>query len=109
MLTVVDQVNPWLTPRRTLASITQPQDGAPTIRSGTGRPTSQPATSTGLRPRRSARAAAPTVVTPLVKPKAAVKGSAALTAARPHTFLARSRRAARFRPSLPPTTALAAT
>ena len=50
MITVVDQVRPWLTPSRTLAKTTQPQAGAQMSRSGTGRPTSQPATRTGLRP-----------------------------------------------------------
>ena len=56
MITVVDQVRPWLTPSSTLAATIHAQDGARMIRSGTGRPTSQPATSTGLRPNRSASA-----------------------------------------------------
>ena len=50
MITVVDQVRPWLTPSRTLANTTQPHVGAHINSSGTGRPMSQPATSTGLRP-----------------------------------------------------------
>jgi hypothetical protein len=50
MITVVDQHKPWLMPSRTLAATTQPQLGAQMISSGTGTPTSQPATSTGLRP-----------------------------------------------------------
>ena len=50
MITVVDQVRPWLMPRRTLASTTHPQSGAQMRRSGTGSPMSQPATRTGLRP-----------------------------------------------------------
>ena len=50
MMTVVDQVRPWFIPRRTLARITHPHDGAQISRSGTGSPSSQPATSTGLRP-----------------------------------------------------------
>ena len=50
MITVVDQVNPWLTPSRTLAAITHPHVGAHINSSGTGTATSQPATSTGLRP-----------------------------------------------------------
>ena len=50
MMTVVDQVRPWLTPSRTLAAITQPHDGAQINSSGTGTPMSQPATRTGLRP-----------------------------------------------------------
>ena len=50
MITVVDQVSPWLTPSSTLAKTTQPHDGAHISSNGTGRPISQPATSTGLRP-----------------------------------------------------------
>ena len=50
MITVVDQVRPWLTPSRTLAKITHPHVGAHISSSGTGRPMSQPATRTGLRP-----------------------------------------------------------
>ena len=55
MITVVDQVRPWLTPSRTLAAMTQPQLGAQMSSRGTGKPISQPATSTGLRPYRSDR------------------------------------------------------
>ncbi len=36
MMTVVDQVRPWLTPSRTLANTTQPQVGAHMSSSGTG-------------------------------------------------------------------------
>ena len=36
MMTVVDQVSPWLTPSRTLATTTQPQVGAQISSSGTG-------------------------------------------------------------------------
>ena len=50
MMTVVDQVRPWLMPSSTLAAMTQPQVGAQMSSSGTGRPMSQPATRTGLRP-----------------------------------------------------------
>ena len=50
MITVVDQVRPWLMPSRTFAATTQPQVGAQISSSGTGRATSQPATRTGLRP-----------------------------------------------------------
>ena len=50
MMTVVDQVRPWLMPSSTLAATTQPQVGAQISSSGTGTATSQPATSTGLRP-----------------------------------------------------------
>ena len=50
MITVVDQHRPWLTPSRTLAATIQLQVGAQMISRGTGRPISQPATRTGLRP-----------------------------------------------------------
>ena len=50
MITVVDQVSPWLTPSRTLANTTQPQVGAHINSNGTGSPISQPAIRTGLRP-----------------------------------------------------------
>jgi hypothetical protein len=53
MITVVDQVRPWLTPSSTLAAITQFQSGAHISRKGTGLATNQPATSTPLRPKRS--------------------------------------------------------
>ena len=53
MMTVVDHVSPWLMPRKTLASNTQFQLGAHIRRKGTGTATSQPATSTCLRPKRS--------------------------------------------------------
>ncbi len=55
MITVVDQVSPWLTPSRTLVKSTQLQLGAHMSRKGTGAATSQPATSTCLRPKRSER------------------------------------------------------
>ena len=50
MMTVVDQVRPWLMPSSTFAAMTHPQLGAQISSSGTGSATSQPATSTGLRP-----------------------------------------------------------
>ena len=48
MMTVVDQVRPWLIPSNTLAATTQPQVGAQISSSGTGRATSQPADQDGL-------------------------------------------------------------
>ncbi len=53
MITVVDQVRPWLMPSSTLAASTQFQSGAHISMNGTGTATSQPATSTCLRPNRS--------------------------------------------------------
>ena len=50
MMTVVDQVRPWLMPSSTFAATTHAQLGAQISSSGTGSPISQPATSTGLRP-----------------------------------------------------------
>ena len=51
MMTVVDQVSPWLIPSKTLAATTQPQLGAQISSSGMGA-TSQPTTRTGA-PHRS--------------------------------------------------------
>jgi hypothetical protein len=53
MITVSDQVRPWLTPSSTFAATTQAQLGATMSSTGTGIATSQPATRTGLRPNRS--------------------------------------------------------
>ncbi len=68
MITVVDQLRPWLRPRSTFAATTQPQLGAQISISGTGTANSQPAMSTGRRPYRSdqvpARKFAPALVTP---------------------------------------------
>ena len=50
MMTVVDQVRPWLMPSRRFANSTQFQLGAHISRNGTGTATSHPATSTCLRP-----------------------------------------------------------
>ena len=59
MITVVDQVSPWLTPSSTLAATTQCQAGAHISTKGTGIATSHPATRTCLRPKRSDRRPAP--------------------------------------------------
>src|SRR5687768_7549829 len=85
MITVVDQVSPWLTPRNTLAAITQPHDGAQINNSGTGRPASQPATSTGLRPQRSDSVPAKKLVTALTAPNAAMNVNAAVNAVSPNS------------------------
>ena len=55
--------------------MTQPQCGAQISSSGTGRPISQPATRTGLRPYRSDRVPAARLVSALVMPKATMKVS----------------------------------
>ena len=68
MMTVVDQVSPWLMPSSTLAATTQLQAGAQISSSGAGRATSHPATRTGLRPYRSDRVPAKKLVTALTAP-----------------------------------------
>src|SRR5438445_6918572 len=109
MLTVIDQARPWLIPRRTLARITQPQLGAQISKSGTGKAANQPATRTGLRPKRSDSGPAAKLVRALVRPKATMKVSAAVTAVRWKTYVASSGRTVRSCPSMPPTRALTPT
>ena len=53
MITVSDQVRPWLMPSNTFAATTHAQLGATMSSTGTGTATSHPATRTGLRPNRS--------------------------------------------------------
>src|SRR3989304_7630422 len=53
MMTVVDQQSPWLTPRRKLATVIHPHDGAHIKMKGMGRPTIQPPTRSAFRPIRS--------------------------------------------------------
>jgi hypothetical protein len=55
MMTVVDQVRPWLTPSSAFAKSTHDQLGAHIRRNGTGGGDSHPPTSTCLRPKRSER------------------------------------------------------
>jgi hypothetical protein len=109
MITVVDQVSPWLMPSNTLATITQPHDGAHINSSGTGRPISHPATSTGLRPTRSDSVPAKKLVAALTAPNATMKVSADVNAVSPKTFLASNGRTVRSWPIIPPTSALIAT
>ncbi len=70
MMTVVDQVSPWLTPSSTLATTIQVQVGPQASRNGTGTATSQPVTSTGLRPARSEIVPAKKLVAAFTTPKA---------------------------------------
>lgn len=109
MMMVVDHVSPWLTPSSTFANTTQPHDGAQMSRSGTGTPTSQPATSTGLRPKRSESVPAKKLVIAFVTPNATMNVSVAVRAVRPNTSSARSGRIVRSWPIIPPTSALTAT
>ena len=55
MITVADQVRPWLIPRKTFAIRIQVHDGAHISRNGTGSTTSHPATRMRFRPETSAR------------------------------------------------------
>ena len=50
MMTVVDQVSPWLTPNNALARRIQFQEGAHINRKGTGAASSQPVTRTTFLP-----------------------------------------------------------
>ena len=108
MITVVDQVRPWLTPSSTLANTIQPQVGAHINSSGTGRPMSQPATRTGLRPKRSDSVPAKKLVAAFTAPNATMKVSAAVNAVSPNTRSASSGRTVRSWPIIPPTSALTA-
>jgi hypothetical protein len=104
MITVVDHVMPWFMPSRTLATITQAHDGAHMRSSGTGTPTSHPATRTGLRPIRSASAPVTRFVSALVAPNATTNVALAVKAARPNVRSASSGSA--FLADHPPTRAL---
>ena len=95
MITVVDQVSPWLTPNNTLATITHDHVGAHISSSGTGTPITHPATSTGLRPYRSDRVPAKKLVTAFTAPKAAMNVSVAVNAVSPNTSVASSGRTVR--------------
>ena len=109
MITVVDQVRPWFTPSRTLAKITHPQLGAQINRSGTGMAMIQPATSTGLRPKRSDRVPAKKLVAAFTIPNAAMKVSVEENAVSPNSCSASSGRTVRSWPIIPPTSALTPT
>jgi hypothetical protein len=109
MITVVDQVIPWLRPSKTLAAMTQPQLGAQINRNGMGTAASQPATRIGLRPIRSVRAPVTRLVRALVTPKATRKVVVAVTAASPNVRVASSGRIVRSCPTMPPTRAFTPT
>src|SRR5919198_5055277 len=81
--TVIDQANPWLTPRRMFAATIHHQEGASAISSGTGNAAIQPATSSRFRLNRSASAPAARFVTALAAPKATTKASTAVGEGRP--------------------------
>ena len=89
-----------------LAATTQPQSGAAMSMNGTGTPTTQPTTRTGLRPTRSASAPATRFVTAFASPNATRKARAAVAVDSPKTSVARSGTIARSWPTIPPTSAL---
>ena len=78
IFTVIDQVNPWLIPSRTLAQITQPQSGAQIKIMGTGNPNSHPAMSIRRRVTLWARFPANRLDKALEIPKVAMKEMAAV-------------------------------
>src|SRR4030067_1601944 len=69
MMTVVDQQSPWLIPRRKLAAVIHPQDGAHIRIKGTGRPTIHPPTRSPFRPILSENRPAARFVKALTNPK----------------------------------------
>src|SRR5579885_1262702 len=71
--TVIDHAKPWLMPRRTFAITIQDHVGAQMMRNGTGIPHSQPNTSTGLRPHRSAIGPETRSTNAFIRPKLTIK------------------------------------
>src|SRR2546425_9853450 len=109
MITVVDQHSPWLTPSSTLANTIQPQLGAQMMSSGTGSPASQPATSSGLRPIRSASRPAKRLASALTIPKLTRKDSTTVFETSPKSAWAMSGTTVRSSPTIAPTKALTTT
>jgi hypothetical protein len=79
------------------------------IINGTGIPTSQPAMSTGLRPKRSDSVPARKFVAAFTIPKATMKVSVAEKAVSPNSSSASSGRTVRSWPIIPPTSAFTPT
>ena len=75
MLTVIDQVRPWLTPSKTFAATTQAQLGPQASMNGTGRPIIQPAIRMVLRVWRAVIAPPTALVMALVNPKTTTKAA----------------------------------
>src|SRR2546425_5893765 len=109
MITVVDQHSPWLTPSNTLANTIQPQLGAQMMSSGTGSPASQPATSSGLRPIRSASCPAKRLASALTMPKLTRKESTTVFETSPKSAWAMSGTTVRSSPTIAPTKPLTTT
>ena len=106
MITVIDQAKPWLMPSSALAATTQSQLGAHMIMNGTGRPTSQPRTSTRLRPHTSAQLARDEVGERLDDAEADDEGDDERRRGDPNSSRADQRHDRRSMPTMPPTKAL---
>ena len=91
MITVIDQANPWLMPSSALAAMTQPQLGAHMIMNGTGRPNSQPRTSTRLRPHLSASWPETRLARAFTTPKLTMKETTSVVDAMPNSSAADQR------------------
>src|SRR6266540_3860710 len=109
MITVVDQHNPWLTPSSTLANTIQLQLGAQMMSSGTGSPASQPATSSGLRPSRSASRPAKRFANAFTTPKLTRKERTTVLETRPKSASAIRGTTVRSSPTIAPKKALKTT
>src|SRR4030067_978472 len=109
MMTVVDQQSPRLIPRRKLATVIHPQDGAHIKIKGTGRPTIQPPTRSAFRPIRSENLPAARLVNALTNPNPTMNERMTLLETRPNSRSAIRGRMARSRPTIPPTKAVTRT
>src|SRR5438876_28341 len=96
-------------PSRTLANTTQPQLGAQMRSHGTGRATTQPATSNGLRPIRSASRPANRLASALTMPKLTRNDRTIVLEASPNSCPAMRGTTVRSRPAMAPTIALMTT
>ena len=81
------------------------QEGARPIKTGTGNATSQPTTSSRLRPSRSANSPAAKLVNALAAPKATTKARIAALEVNPKSSLPTSGSTLRSKPTIPPTSA----
>src|SRR5207247_6333590 len=109
MFTVVDHARPWLTPSKTFAKTTQPQDGAKMMSTGTGSAAAHPTSKTLRRPRRSASRPAMKLLAALTRPKLIRKERIATRLAMWKSCAASGARVDRSTPTTPPTKALIAT
>src|SRR6202790_3905829 len=96
-------------PSNTLARTIQPHAGANISKNGTGIANSQPATSSGLRPVRSAVRPAYRFASALVKPNVTMNESTAVSDTSPNTRCPTSGSTSRSIPTMEPTKALTAT